>query len=257
MDLLARENTAMHRLDARAKLVTTVLFVVVVASADKYEVLALLPLAAYPLVICLAGRVPLGFIADKLLIAAPFALVMGAFNPVFDTEPRALYETFTVAGGWISYLSILIRFALTVGAALALVAVTGFNAVCTALEKLGAPKAFVVQLMFLYRYLFLLGAETSRMLRAKKLRTFERRGTSLHLFGSMSGHLLLRTFDRAARIQQAMSCRGFTGEIPVIRPLRLRAADLGFAAVWLAFFAAVRVFRLPDLLGRLALGVWP
>jgi cobalt/nickel transport system permease protein len=143
-----------------------------------------------------------------------------------------------------------------VGAALALVAVTGFNAVCTSLERLGAPKIFVVQLMFLYRYLFLLSAETARMLRAKKLRTFDRRGTPLRLFGSMAGSLLLRTYDRATRIHQAMSCRGFTGEIPLIRPMRLRAVDLGFTLGWAAFFAAVRVFGLTDLLGELVVRAW-
>jgi cobalt/nickel transport system permease protein len=161
-----------------------------------------------------------------------------------------------ISGGWISYLSIVTRFALTVAAAIALVAVTGFNAVCTSMERLGAPRVFVVQLMFLYRYIFLLTAETGRMLRAKRLRTFDRRGTPLGLFGSMAGHLLLRTLDRAERIQKAMSCRGFAGEIPLIRPLRFRAVDAGFALGWAAFFAAVRLFDLPDLLGRLALEAW-
>jgi cobalt/nickel transport system permease protein len=256
LDALSSADTPVHRLDPRAKLVTTTLFVVAVASAGRYEVLGLLPLAAYPLLLCLVGRVPLGYLATRLLIAAPFALIIGAFNPVFDTGTRMVVAGVGISGGWISYLSIITRFALTVAAAIALVAVTGFNAVCTSLERLGAPRVFVVQLMFLYRYLFLLTAETGRMLRAKRLRTFERRGTPLGLFGSMAGHLLLRTLDRAERIQKAMSCRGFAGEIPLIRPLRFRAADAGFLLGWALFFAAVRLFDLPDLLGRLALGAW-
>lgn len=254
LDALAREDTAIHRLDPRAKLVTTLLFVLAVASAGRYEVMTLLPLAAYPLLLCIAGRVPLGYIGRKLLIAAPFALIIGAFNPVFDTAPRAVLAGVEISGGWISYLSIVIRFALTVGAALALVAVTGFNAVCTSMDRLGAPRIFVVQLLFLYRYIFLLVAEAARMLRAKKLRSFESRGTPLALFGSMAGQLLLRTLDRAERIQQAMTCRGFTGEIRLIRPLRLRAVDVGFALGWAGFFVAVRIFRLTDLVGQLLLG---
>jgi len=56
----------------------------------------------------------------------------------------------------VSFLSIMLRFTLTVASALLLVATTGFNGVCLALDTLGAPKAFVVQLFFLYRYLFVL-----------------------------------------------------------------------------------------------------
>ena len=63
------------------------------------------------------------------------------------------------------------------GAALTLIAVTGFNAVCLALDKLGTPRVFVIQLVFLYRYVFVLVDEAARMVRARSLRTFEGGGS--------------------------------------------------------------------------------
>ena len=62
--------------------------------------------------------------------------------------------------------------------ALILIAVTGFNAVCLALDKLGTPRVFVVQLVFLYRYMFVLVDEAARMVRARSLRTFEGGGSA-------------------------------------------------------------------------------
>jgi cobalt/nickel transport system permease protein len=142
-----------------------------------------------------------------------------------------------------------------VGAALALIAVTGFNPMCAAADRLGAPRFFVAQLSFLYRYLFVLSCQSLRMVRAAQLRAPGRRRRSIALFGSMLGHLLLRTLDRAQRIHLAMRCRGFQGSIPMLRPMRFGLRDAAFLAGWTAFFAAVRFFQLPDLLGRATLGI--
>jgi cobalt/nickel transport system permease protein len=255
LDALSRRDSPAHRLDPRAKLLATIAFLAVVVSWGRYEILGLVPFAAFPLVLCVAGRVPFGFVARKLLIAAPFVLVLGAFNPIFDAAPRELAAGVAIPGGWISYLSILLRFGLTVGAALALVAVTGMNPVCAAAERLGAPRMFVTQLALLYRYLFVLAAQSQRMHRASELRAPGRRRLPLALFGSLMGHLLLRTLDRAQRIHVAMRCRGFDGEIPLLRPMRFGLTDATFLAVWIAFFAAVRFFDLSGIVGRLALGV--
>jgi cobalt/nickel transport system permease protein len=256
LDAISRRDSPAHRLDPRAKLLATIAFLAVVVSWGRYEILGLVPFAAFPLVLCAAGRVPFGFVAHKLLIAAPFVLVLGAFNPIFDTVPRELATGIEIPGGWISYLSILLRFGLTVGAALALVAVTGMNPVCAAAERLGAPRIFVAQLALLYRYLFVLAAQAQRMQRAAELRAPGWKRPSIALFGSLVGHLLLRTLDRAQRIHLAMRCRGFDGQIPLLRPMRFGPRDAVFLAAWIAFFAAVRFFDLSDIVGRFALGVW-
>jgi cobalt/nickel transport system permease protein len=254
LEALSRQDSAVHRLDPRAKLLATIAFLAVVVSWGRYEVLGLVPFAAFPLVLCAAGRVPFGFVARKLLIAAPFVLLLGAFNPIFDTAPRELAGGVAISGGWMSYLSIVLRFALTVAAAIALVAVTGMNPVCAAAERLGAPRIFVSQLALLYRYLFVLAAQAQRMQRASELRAPGRRRLPIALFGSLVGHLLLRTLDRAQRIHVAMRCRGFEGQIPLLRPMRFGPADAAFLAAWIAFFAAVRFLHLPEIIGRLALG---
>lgn len=255
LDRLAELDTPVHRLDPRAKLIVTLGFVVAVVSFNRYAISALLPLLLYPVYLVGAGRLPVGYLLRKLLIATPFVLFVGIFNPVFDRAPLVEIGGVAISAGWISFVSILLRFCLTVSAALALIGVTGFATVCMALGRMGLPRAFSVQLLFLYRYLFVLTEEGLRMTRARSLRSFKGRGMGVAVYGSMLGQLLLRTMDRAQRIHQAMLCRGFDGELRLSRRLAINARDIVFVAGWLGYFALVRSVNLPQLLGRFVEGI--
>ena len=249
MDKLSYQQTPIHRLDPRAKLVTTLVFITTVVSFGKYEISALLPFFIYPVILCVMGNLPAAYLLRKIVLVSPFAILIGIFNPLMDRDILINLGGTGISGGWVSFASVLIRFSLTVGAALVLIAVTGFNAVCTALEKLGTPKAFVVQLMFLYRYMFVLVDEASRMVRARSLPSFGSKGSGIHTYGSLVGHLLLRTMDRAQRIHLAMCCRGFEGQILIMKPLKIRPIEIGFICGWSALFILMRYYNIPLLMG--------
>ena len=253
LDLLSYRDSSIHRLDPRAKLLVTIAYLVTVVSWNRYTIEPLIPMAAYPLLLCIGGHVPAREICSRLLIAAPFVIMVGIFNPIFDTEPLVNVMGVAVSSGWISFLSILIRFVLTVSATLALIAVTGMDPICSAAEKMGAPRVFVMQLAFLYRYLFVLISTALRMIRAAEMRSFRRSRLSVRHFGSLVGHLLLRTVDRAQRIHVAMCARGFNGCFPQRRPMRFSTADAGFIIVWFFFFALIRFTDLTTFLGGLVL----
>lgn len=251
LDRFALQDTAVHRVDPRAKVLATAVFIVCVVSFGKYEVLALLPFVVFPVVLAAEGGIPFGFLARVLLAVSPFALMVGAFNPWFDREPVLWLGDLAVGGGWVSYTSIIVRFLLTASAALVLTATTGFLGVCLALRKLRVPSVLVTQLLLLYRYLFVLGEEVSRMSQARHLRSVGRRGMGLAVYGQLLGQLLLRTVARAQRIYVAMTCRGFDGEIRVARTLRFTWGDLAFVVVWSSLFVLFRTVNIPLAVGRL------
>jgi len=258
LDLLAMRRTALHRLDPRAKVLTTLLFVVCVVSFDRYTIAAMLPFLVYPAVLMAAGDLPVGMLLRKILIVVPFALMIGLFNPLFDRQVLMQLGPLDIWGGWISCASILVRALLTASAALILVAITGFPAICEALEKLGMPQTFAVQLTFLYRYIFVLTDEGVRTARARQLRSFGKRGLGLRQFGSLVGHLLLRTWERAERIHMAMLARGFAGQIHTTRPPgRFGQAEWLFLGGWSSLFLLLRLTNLPQLLGSLLTGTLP
>ncbi len=256
LDTLAEADTPLHRLDPRAKLLTTLVFIVSVVSFDKYEISRLLPYFLYPAVLIGLGDLPAGYLARKLILVSPFVLFIGIFNPWLDQATLVHIGPLAVSGGWISFASLIIRFTLTVGAALLLIASTGFPPLCMALEKLGAPKIFAVQLLMLYRYLFVLIAESVRIIRAHSLRSFSRKGKiSYKVFMQILGNLLLRTIDRAQRIHMAMLSRAFTGEIRIARQFRFGYKEVLFLAGFSAFFITLRATDVTTLLGRLVLEI--
>lgn len=255
LDRFAMGESAVHRIDPRAKVLTTLVFIVCVVSFGKYEVLAMAPFLIYPVVLASEGGVPLSWLAGRLAAAAPFALVVGVFNPLIDTDVIARMGSLGLTGGWISYLSIIARFILTTAAALTLIATTSFNGVCVGLQRLGVPDVFATQLLFLYRYIFVLAEEALTMQRARDLRSFGRNGRGIHVFGQMLGHLLLRTYARAERIYSAMLCRGFDGTVRVRGTLRIRPADVVFTAGWCAAFMLFRFVNVPLVMGGLLTGV--
>jgi cobalt/nickel transport system permease protein len=249
LETLSYQETPIHRLDPRSKLLTTLVFIVVVVSFPKYAILSLLPFILYPVTLAALGNVPAWYLAKKILLAAPFAFFIGIFNPLLDREIMVRLGPLALSGGWVSFASIMLRFVLTVSAALLLVAVTGFHQVCLALQKVGIPKALVLQLLFLYRYLFVLADEAARMVRARALRSFQARGLDFRTYSSMLGHLLLRTLDRAQRLHLAMLSRGFDGEIRQVRVLRLHTRDGMFFLGWSGCFLLLRFYNVPQYLG--------
>lgn len=254
LDTLAARDTALTRRDARAKLLVTLGFLVTVVSFDRYRVAALLPLALFPAVLAAWGEVPARTLWRTLALAAPFALMVGLFNPLLDRTPMLGLGGLQVSGGWVSFSSIVLRVALTVSAALILVAGTGMHGLCAAMARLGAPRVFTVQLLFLHRYLFVLSGEALRLSTAYRLRAGARR-LDLSLYASLTGQLLLRAFDRAQRVHQAMLARGFDGELRTLEGLRWQRADTVFVAGWFAFFVLARGVDLPLALGRLLAGL--
>jgi len=249
MEALAHQESPVHRLDPRVKLLTSLVFVVTVVSFPKYAVLSLIPFIIYPVALMALGNLPVPYLLKKILLAAPFAFFIGVFNPLLDRQILFHLGPLGISGGWVSFASILLKFGLTVSAALILIAVTGFYQVCLALQRLGLPRAFVLQLLFLYRYIFVLMDEALRMMRARSLRAFEGSGPGFRVYTSMIGHLLLRTLDRAQRLHLAMLSRGFDGEIRLPRPLHLGVRDVGFLLGWSGFFVLLRLYNIPHILG--------
>lgn len=250
LDRLAADTSPIHRLDPRAKLIVTALFLLTVVSYRKYDVVELTPLFLYPAVLLALGRIPARMIARYLLLACPFAILVGAFNPLVDRQVVAHLGPYAVTGGWLSFASILIRFVLTASAVLLLLASTGYVAVCAALGRLGAPRLLTMQFLMLYRFIFILADEASRMVRAHSLRSPDDSGTPLRVWGSLAGNLLLRAYDRGIRVHTAMLARGFDGTLHPLHMFRWSAADTLFAAGSCAFLILARHGHLATRMGR-------
>ena len=253
LDQLAAGTSPVHRLDARAKVIVVLAFIVCVVSFDRYAVAPLLPFFAFPILIAVWAGLPLELIARKVALVVPIALLIALPNPLFDRDVAARIGGIDISSGWISLVSIVLRSMLATAAAIVLIAVTGFPAICAALERMGMPKALAVQLLFLYRYLIVLGEEAMRMNTARESRACGRK-LSPRLYSALVGRLLLRTWDRAERIHLAMCARGFTGDFRADPAATFGKREVAFVIGCCAIFVLLRTQDVANVVGRAALG---
>ena len=254
LDDLAKKDTPIHALHPLVKLLTTVIYLAVVMSFDRYEISNLLPFIFFPMVLTLLADLPLMPIVHRLIMVMPLIIGIGILNPIIDNH------TITILGvnfsrGWIAFLSLFIKCILSVAAGILLIATTGMDRLAAAMRMLKIPKIFVLQLLLTYRYITVLMEEFLRMTQAYSLRAPEQKGISKNNLGSFAGQLILRTFDRAERVYQAMLLRGFTMEYSAGCIEKANFKDLTFFTGWSLFFVIAKIYNLPLFLESLITGV--
>ncbi len=243
IDRFSHQDSPVHRLDARAKLIAVLAYTAVLVSFDRYALAVLVPLAVAPLGLLWFAHVPMAFAMRRVVILSPFIAMLAILSPVYDRVPVGVVLgpwRFEIAAGWVAAGGIAARFALGVLALTGLTASTPFPSLLEALRRLRLPRLLVMQLGFLYRYLFVLLDEAMRIRRGRDFRGAHRAGPSRRLsaVGGIIGSLFVRTLERSERIQTAMACRGYRGEPHSLDRLRFGSAD----GIFLAAFAAYLLF---------------
>lgn len=240
IDRYAYRDSPIHRLDPRAKVLAVLAYSIALISVGRHE----LPspwLVLFPAVLLLWGGIPLGFVLRQIAYTSPFVLSLVLLSPVFDRAPVRLTESTTMAGGWITAVSVLLRFAMGMAALIGLASTTPFPRLLRGIELLGVPRLLVTQLRFLYRYLFLLIDQVMHLKLARRARDAGRgpRGWRWRAAAGMIGTLFIRTLETAEQVHRAMLARGYDGTIRLLRPLRWRGADSAFVAVALGYAAVL------------------
>lgn len=254
LDELAVKETVIHRIHPLIKFLTTVVYLTVVVSFGRHEVGGLLPYIFYPVLIFALAELPIVPILKRILIVEPLIIGIGILSPLYDSH-TVMFAGIVISRGWITFLSIFIKCGLTVTVSILLIATTGMDKLATAMRMLHIPKIFVLQLLLTYRYISVLIEEVLRMLRAYSLRAPGQKGIAPGVWGSFAGQLLLRTFDRAQRVYESMSLRGFNGEFNKGDISKASFKDYAYLAVWSLFFIIARIFNIPMLIGSLLTGV--
>ena len=225
-----RAGATIHRADPRLRVVVAVAMAVVVAMAERFDVLAM-ALAAALLGLVLAGLpsgavlkriVPLNAILLALLGLLPLTTAgtpLVTIGPLdFSREGLLLGMTIVLKGNAI-VLSLIVLLGTLDAATLG-----------HALSHLRVPDKLAHLLLFTVRYLDVLRRESLRLRVAMKARGFRPR-MNVHTyrsFGHLVGMLLVRSLDRSERIVAAMKCRGFRGRFYLLDHFHFSWYDLPF-----------------------------
>ena len=252
IDKFAYQDSPVHRLDGRVKFIVVLIFTAMVISLPRTSLSILTCYAVGPFAILVLGKIPLRFAFKQILLVSPFVLVLALSCPLYDKTPVTvafgpfLWQT---SMGWMRCFTIFGKFIVTMSALIALVSTTRFSDLLAGLQKLGLPKLLVIQLGFLYRYIFVLIDRAHHILRARAGRSLRNLGFSAELktAASMLGSLLIRSIDTSEHINIAMRARGFDGSWRTLSKLQFRRCDLLFAIIAASFMLGLYFFVRPVL----------
>lgn len=250
LDRLSYKNTFIHNIDARVKLIITFFYVVAILSFPKYSILPLTPFIIFPILFITIGEIPAMFILKRILVVSPFIFFIAIFNPILDRNIAFYVYKIPISYGFLSFFSILLKFILTVGFIIILISTTSFAGLCYAMRYFKIPEIFINQLLFLYRYIFVLTEEAMRIVRARDMRSFGNRGTELKFYVRLAGSLLLKSLNRAERIYYAMLSRGFNGIMPYRKKRELRFLDIIFLFMMLTLLYFFRFSNPVYMIGK-------
>lgn len=221
-------SSLIHALDARVKFLVTIAFILTVA---------LIPPGIWPVYILLLSliisveilsEVGVVYVQRRAILALPFML---AAIPIIFTLQGAPIFTLTL-GSWTltvtqtgmeRFISIAFKSWTSVQAAIVLTGTTPFPDLLLAMRSVKVPRMLVTIFGMMWRYLFVLGDETLRMMRARASRSgqsdtpgFKTGGSIIwraHVTGGMAGSLFIRALERSDRIYMAMVARGYDGDV--------------------------------------------
>jgi cobalt/nickel transport system permease protein len=257
-DRYQERRSLVHQLDPRLKVVVTVLFILSNAILPDGAWLAFL--VAWGILLLLAGlsRLPLLYTARRAAIVLPFLLAAVTVLFTLPGEPVAIWQissrTLTISdNGLVRFASIAVRSWLSVQMAILLTATTPFPDLMHALHHLRVPAVLVSIIAFMYRYLFVLSEEATRLLRAREARSARAAGLKSggalvwrgKVAGNLVGQLFLRSLERSDRVYQAMVARGYDGRLLTLNPHQMQPRD------WLLGAAALLLVLVVQMAGRL------
>ncbi len=218
IDRYALLDSPLHLLEPRSKIVAFTALIVCALSIPANR--GSLFFAYFFIMAILMGisQVPLTYLIGRTLVILPFIILASLAAPWNG-----------LAGlGTLFMRAILCLFLLML-----LTNTTRFVELLRGLRRLGCPQILVMNLSFLYRYLFVLTEEAMRMKQARDCRRVGRAPfiEELKLLSSMLGTLLIRSFERAERMHSAMLSRGYGGDFPVYSPRKFSWRDLVFLSL--------------------------
>lgn len=208
-------SSAIVKIDPRALVLVTVVYLCVMLSVPVTHIDLLLWFAVYPIVSSPILGLSFGSVFLQSLIVLPLVIILGIFNPIIDKTPLVVVDGLVITNGWLMFTGVILRGLLSMQALLLLIRTIGFIGIVRGLGRLGIPKFLLTQLIMVFRYIRVLIEEALTMKRARDARSFGRKHLSIKMWGVLIGQLFLRSVDRAERVHRAMLSRGFNGEMPL------------------------------------------
>ena len=241
---LCRAPGLFQGLDPRVKVITLVLFIILVGLAQSLLILILVFMFAF--VCILLSKVPQVLFLKRLFIFIPIFTAVIAIPALFITPGVPLVsmagKTIITEQGALTAGFLVMRVLDSISLGLLLVLTTPWTKLLAALRWLRLPSLIVAVLGMTYRYIFLLLHTTNAMFLARRSRIIHelsgnenRRWLGLALVTTM-----MKSQYLSEEVYLAMLSRGYQGEVYVLTDFMMRRRDY----LWAVFSAVAALIIL-------------
>ncbi len=197
IDKYSSLSSPVHKIDTKIKLVsflTIAIFISLFGVSSKVLILLL----TFLIFISQLAKIPILFLLSRIFVIFPFVFLISVSYLInkqsFSDVLNVVLKSYAII------LSLLI-----------LIQTTKFSDLLDTLKSFKFPKFLVLLLSFIYRYFFVLTDEVEKMSFAVKLRQQEK--LSIKTLINLFGFLLIRSYNRAEKINKAMILRGWDNRV--------------------------------------------
>ncbi|NET25464.1 cobalt ECF transporter T component CbiQ [Okeania sp. SIO1I7] len=212
LDEYANLNSPIHRWDVRYKLIALMALMFAFATVNSWYLIPLMLLV----IILLYGvsKLPLSFLISRLRYPGFFLLGVIVLLPFLSGQTIIWqYGFLTIRQeGCLAVILIVSRFFAIMTTCLILFGTSSFLTTIKGMRQLGISPIITDILLLSYRYIFEISNQLSMMLKATRLRGFQRSKISwrnLSVYAALTGSLLVRSYQQSERVYQAMLLRGY------------------------------------------------
>jgi cobalt/nickel transport system permease protein len=237
----AQGNSLLHRRDPKVKVIVATAFITVAAISNSFVVVILALTLALGLL--LLSRLDLRQVGKRLLAANTFTIFLWLTLPLtYGGEEITRLGPVTLSSEGIRLASLISL--KTNCIVLSLITLLGTSRIASlghALEGLHFSRRLCFLLLFSYRYIFVIYQEYQKLSRAAGMRCFVP-ATTLHTYrtyGYMFGMTLVRSWNRATRVHNAMLLRGFEGRLIPLEQQTVGRSDIAFLIIALSITTAI------------------
>lgn len=234
-------SSFLHQRDATSKILIAMCFALHVAVISSVR-LGVASLAISLVFLFMAGLSPL-VVLKRLLLVNLFTLFLWLTLPfTYQGGEKILFYGVELSQQGIHLATLItLKTNASIIAFISLLSTSSPAAIGRGLESLKVPRKLCYILLFSYRYIFVIHKEFLTLYRAAKMRCFTA-GTNMHTyrtFAYLFGMTLVRSHNRAQRIQQAMLLRGFDGQLRSLHSSQKTLTDYIFLGTCLAIILAL------------------
>jgi cobalt/nickel transport system permease protein len=209
-------GSALHRLDTRVKFICAIaaVFGAVALTHSEYAVIPIITCV----VLVIYSRASLKGYFKRLLYPLSIALVVAVVQLFTGSHVVATipYLGWHIYQEGISFAILIFARVLAAASILnLLITVTPMETLLDSLAWFRVPSVILDTMMLMYRYISVISDEKNRIYKAQESRCGYTKSVSIFRklgnYGTVGGMLLVKSFDRALKVGDAMVSRGYTG----------------------------------------------